>query len=145
MTRDFIVAVDRIVTIPKPPDIIITRGPKWWQRFLGRILPSVFRVLGAETRLEIKSRRFEAAVGDTLFKRLRMQQGDMYRLYDEQAEWLFVGPEAFDNMQYELLSITPLGLQQFRLNGLNGMKVMGINVVMLPWMEGYLLVPKLHS
>lgn len=143
MTRDFVVAVDKINLIPKPPDIFITRGPTWWRRFLGRILPSVFRVLGAETRLEFKSRRFTLALGDTIIKRLCMQQRDMRMIYDRQAEWLFVGPEAFDNVQDELMAVTPLGCQQFRLNGLAGIKVMDINIMLIPWMEGYLLVPKL--
>jgi hypothetical protein len=88
-------------------------------------------------------REFRAPSGDFI-ERLALQKRDMMRLYNQQARTLFVGPDAWGEMHESLRSYSRVNCfnVDVRVYGPNGVRVLGVEVVLVPWMYGVLLVPE---
>lgn len=134
--------ISEIFRLAEPASIDTMRGPAWMRRFLNWTLHKLDAKAprGVE---RVKVRRFSAPDG-SIIERLRLQQRDMMRLYNREARVVFIGPDLWSEAEAETLrasrvmSFDPVDV---RLGGRDGIRVLGVEFVLVPWMTGALLVP----
>lgn len=136
---EFVVAEDRFERIRDEPCLLFRRKlPRWAERAARRCL----RWLGVYTERQMRYRSFVRPGAQELLERLRLNQRDMMRLYSQRARYVFVGPEMFDDLLRSAHMMSLGMLDGARMGGPNGVTtIMGVEIVMIPWMEGALLVP----
>lgn len=128
---------------PEPATVATMRGPAWIRSAVNRAL----RWLDAKAPPalnRVKVRRFNAPSGPFL-DRLRLQQRDMDRIYNQKARVLFIGPDSWPEAEREVLMasrVMHFPDAEMRLGGGNGIRVFGVEIVFVPWMTGVLLVPE---
>jgi hypothetical protein len=137
---EFVVAEDTFERKREEPTLLFDRKlPRWVER----IARAGMRWLGVHAERQVRHRRFVRPAALDLLERMHLNRGDMLRLYNGEARYVFVGPETFDDM---LRSAHMMGLGSLDgapIGGPNGVRIiMGVEVVLVPWMEGALLVPE---
>ena len=117
-----------------------TIGPAWFNRLAQRF------VRWAITRLDanyIESRAvvtFSVPDGQTLMERVRLNQRDLMAVFERRAAFLLVGPQILNELHADR---DPFSYQaHVQVGSRNVLRVVGIEVVYVPWMEGCLLVPE---
>lgn len=115
-------------------------GPRFFRRWADRALRWLFKAARAEVMHTDTIRTFRRAPGETILDRMRLNQHDMMRLYNREAAYLFCGPEVGSDIlrQASIMSLGPLNAS---IGGTQGVRVSGVEVIMVPWMTGALLVP----
>lgn len=148
MRREFAVMREAHLELPAEPvpaAIVGSRGPAW----LRRALNAALRRLDAKVQpppIPVKARRFVAPDGDFL-SRLVKQQRDLLRIYNQEANTLYVGPDAWGDAAGELRNAARVMSfdTDMQIGGPRGLRICGVRVVLVPWMEGVLLVPNEES
>jgi len=140
---DFVVSETRIETFRDEPRLLFGRRvPRW----LERVVRASLRWLQVYVERHVSFRSFTRPRADELLERMHLNQEDIMRLYSKRARYVFVGPEMFDEMLRQTHMMSLGSLDGARFHGPQGMKsLMGVEVVMVPWMEGALLVPEWRS
>lgn len=142
MRREFMVSHTDVRSLWEPAKLrFVPRGPKWLRPTIERAIRFVLRWSGAEIERTEKVRTFSVATGETLLERMRLSQRDMLMLYDQRAAVAFVGPDVLDELLRETQMMS-LGWQSFEMRGHDGLKIVGVEIVCVPWLEGVLLVPE---
>lgn len=139
--REFMVHTDDVRAIWEPAKLRVIRGPRWLRPMIERAIRLLLSWSRAEIERTEKIRRFDVATGATLLGRMHLQSIDMMRLYDREARYVFVGPDVLDDLTREMRAMS-LSFHEFTLMGPDGMRVLGVEVVYVPWMDGALLVPE---
>lgn len=86
----------------------------------------------------------EADVGGIL-ERLWAAQQNMDRVYFERARYVIVGHDAMrDLVRGDVNRVVSFDAEA-RLGGNQGMRVFGLKVVLVPWIEGVFLLPEIAS
>lgn len=139
--REFVIAHNNVSTLWEPAKLrFVPRGPKRLRPLIERAIRFLLRWSGAEIGREETVRTFHVAVGQTLLERMRLQQRDMLRLYNREARTVYVGPDVLTELHREMASMS-LHYHNFQMMGDRGLRVLGVEVVYVPWMDGVILVP----
>jgi hypothetical protein len=143
MGNEFVIAEDAVRELWEKPAVRFTRKlPDWAQRTVRLVLAWI----GVEVAREIRVRQFVRPQDSDLFQRMHLNQSDMELLYNQKARYLFIGPDMMHEMDRELMQrshMLSLGNPPLRVGGPHGVRtIMGVELVMVPWMEGALLVPE---
>jgi len=117
------------------------RRPKWAERLIRRLVSWAGGIETESPRGPLV-RTFRVSPGRTLLERMRLQERDLWRLYDQRAKVAFVGPEVMDGFTSEMRAMS-VGIQPLELHGPQGLRVCGVEIIVIPWMTGALLVPEL--
>ncbi len=142
MRREFMVSHTDVRSLWEPAKLrFAPRGPKWLRPTIERAIRFVLRWSRAEIERTEKVRTFTVAKGDTLIDRMHLSQRDMMMLYDRRAAFVFVGPDVLTELTREMQSMS-FGSLGARVHGPDGIRVLGTEVVYVPWLEGVLLVPE---
>lgn len=142
-THSFAVAQDDSREILTPCEVRATKGARW----LRPIALWLVRRFGLSDVQRVRVRSFRVADGVTLLERMRLQQHDMRLIYDLQARTVLVGPDTMAAITYEAADIfrpmSPFSIGAVPVQMGYGGKIVvrGIEVVMIPWMSGTLLIP----
>lgn len=142
MTHQLMRVVDE-TRISWAPAKTRVRGP----RLVRWLVEKMLRRTVVEVEREVCVRSFHAAAGDSLVHRLHLSQRDLELIYDQRARYLFVGPQAMDELERDVrrlhaMSLGPALDGARYTDGRREWTVFGIEVVYVPWMEGCLLVPE---
>lgn len=141
MSQDFVIAHTDVRMRWEPPEIrFYVKGPRFFRRWADRALRWLFKASRAEVLHTDTLRTFRRAPGETILDRMHLNQRDMMRLYNREAAYLFCGPEIESDLlrQASIMSLGPLNAH---IGGPQGVRVSGVEVIMVPWMTGALLVP----
>lgn len=136
--------------LPAPPKMrFMPPGPPWFRRLAERALRRALRWAGAEVEEQHRVFEMQAPDGETLLKRVGITARDCERVYGKEVRYLLVGPESLNEVKREvalasgpLIYATEARFGQMR-NGRSEMRVLGLDVVYIPWMTGAVLVPEL--
>lgn len=140
--REFVVAVDDIQRSWHPPKLRFpVGGPHWFRSAIDCCMSVLLRWTRAESEAVVTTRVFQRASAGTLFERMHLNARDLRRLYNQEARYLFVGPDVMTELANECVPLMGLGQLGARLGGPGGIRnVLGVEVVYVPWMSGVLLV-----
>ena len=143
-THEFAVCRSTRIETPQPPKrttISAMRGPRWARRALNHVLEWLKATTDQEPTIS-HVRRFVAPDGSFLERR-NLQQRDMQRIYDRRARTLLVGPDAWGDVRDTLRDTASVMSfeTEMRIGNSGRIEIRGVEVVLVPWMTGVLLVP----
>jgi len=143
MKHSLVVCTEDIRAFWRQAPVRATRGPQW----LRRIALKLVSMFGIEDGRATKSVSYrEVPTDESFLQRLRLASRDIERISNKEAKTLLVGPDAWPDIADELRnSTTSLALpMEFKAVTPRGdLTLLGIKVVLIPWMEGTLLIPDL--
>jgi hypothetical protein len=86
---------------------------------------------------------FLAVDPQEVFRSINLTSLEIEMIYNLKVDTILVGPDAATSLRDELSQMSPFrGDFEAIMNGHNGVKVRGLNLRFIPWMTGYLLLPK---
>jgi hypothetical protein len=112
-----------------------------WRRLLVRFAAWLLRRARATIDKPCVKYKVVTIHAETLLRALRLSQDELVRLWGWEASILIVGHYAAERLMAELL-YTPFQTKiRFEMTSHGIQRILGMRVVVCPWLDGWLLLP----
>lgn len=126
-------------------EIWVRRGPKWFRRYATWALRWLFHALCAAPFRKVEEPEwFDLSYdAERIVQNVLINRDDADMLYEAQCGTCYAGPREFTALGEEhYRQIGPVTVPvQCNLSGYQGRRTFAMDVILIPWMQGVLLVP----